>query len=422
MNRRFVRFRGRGAPIFAAALGAWILGGAAARAQTIPACVNGSQQAPCTSGNIEFSNPSGVAASGIWRAGSEATGDPFNPGFSTGNIAESTINGSVTKSGSFTVSTLSGLAAIAGVSVSSTCGVTGGGSASLSVSLNNGPPVVLPCPSPYSGPGAPQTQTVTQNLTFAPVSSVTVDLTVSGAISGSGSVIWTDISGQLSLNPVYYFPHLAFGGGWETTLTLLNYSPQAVSCTTAFLNDSGQPLTVPFADQNGAMRTDNLQPGGSIHVQTQASDVSGSGWAYAQCTGPIKASLLYRYYSNGTAQGEAGVNAMTAPAREFVTFGQYQTGIAWANPTTMAATVTISALDGATGAVQGSTTFNLPPNAHGANTVSNLFTLPSTFSGSIQITATVPIISLSLNAEAYPVFSSLPPGDLPDGTALAGTR
>jgi hypothetical protein len=34
------------------------------------------------------------------------------------------------------------------------------------------------------------------------------------------------------------------------------------------------------------------------------------------------------------------------------------------------------------------------------------------FTGSIAITSTVPIISLSLNAEAFPVFSSLPPGDL----------
>jgi len=41
------------------------------------------------------------------------------------------------------------------------------------------------------------------------------------------------------------------------------------------------------------------------------------------------------------------------------------------------------------------------------------------FTGSVQITSTVPIISLSLNAEAFPVFSALPPGDLPGSTPLA---
>ena len=40
-----------------------------------------------------------------------------------------------------------------------------------------------------------------------------------------------------------------------------------------------------------------------------------------------------------------------------------------------------------------------------------LFGLPS-FTGSIETTSTEPIVTLSLNAEAAPVFSSLPPGEL----------
>jgi len=239
-------------------------------------------------------------------------------------------------------------------------------------------------------------------------------------------VTWTNISAQLSLTPTYFFSHLAFGSGYQTTLTYLNYSPQSVSCTTTFLSDSGAALAVPFAGGTVSSRTDNLAPGASIHVQTNAAaNASGSGgWAQAQCTGPIKASLLYRLYNgSGVPQGEAGVNAMAAPAREFVTFADTNTGVAWANPTTQLADVTITALDAKTGASQGSTTFNLPSMAHGAANVSCstgcLFKLASTFTGSIQITSTVPIVSLSLNAEAFPVFSSLPPGDLPDGTGLS---
>ena len=37
---------------------------------------------------------------------------------------------------------------------------------------------------------------------------------------------------------------------------------------------------------------------------------------------------------------------------------------------------------------------------------------PTSFTGSIELTSTEPIVSLSLNFEADPVFSSLPPGDL----------
>ena len=412
-----VRITISSAPALTASLAIW-LAGTLAQAQTLPACVAGNQQAACTVGNIVFSNPTGVFATGYWKGQAQIMNDPFNPGFSAGNIAETSHNGQLSESGSFTVATLSGLAAIAGITASSTCGITGSASAGLSVSTNNGKSFVLTCPSFASQPVTPGTSTVTQSITFAPVSSLTVTLTVSGAISG-GSVTWTDMSGQLALNPVYYFPHLAVGGGWQTTLTYINYSPQAVTCQTTFLSDSGEPLTVPFADQTAASRTDNLQPGGSIHVQTQATGALASGWAYAQCSGPVKTSLLFRSYTNGTAQGEAGVNAMTAPAREFVTFAEYHTGIAWANPSTTPAVVTITALDAATGLAQASTSFTLAPNAHGANNVYNLFSLPNTFTGAVQITSTVPIVSLSLNFEASPVFSSLPPGDLPDGTTLA---
>jgi len=117
------------------------------------------------------------------------------------------------------------------------------------------------------------------------------------------------------------------------------------------------------------------------------------------------------------AQGEAGVNAMTAPATEFVTFAQTQTGVAYANPSAQRATITISALD-SNGLSLGSTAVVLQPNAHGAANIGPLLGLNS-FTGSVQITSTVPIVSLSLNAEAFPVFSALPPGDLPSGTPLA---
>ena len=46
----------------------------------------------------------------------------------------------------------------------------------------------------------------------------------------------------------YYFPHLAVGASWQTTITYINYSPQQVSCTTDFLSDQGAPLMVSFAN------------------------------------------------------------------------------------------------------------------------------------------------------------------------------
>ena len=132
----------------------------------------------------------------------------------------------------------------------------------------------------------------------------------------------------------------------------------------------------------------------------------------------MKASLLFRQYdSEGVPTGEAGVNAAAVPATRFITFaeqreGQPGTGVAYANPSGTAARVTFTARDTA-GRTLASVDLDQPlmPGGHGAQNMTGLFGL-SSFSGSLEITSAAPIVSLSLNAEAAPVFSSLPPGEL----------
>ena len=123
--------------------------------------------------------------------------------------------------------------------------------------------------------------------------------------------------------------------------------------------------------------------------------------------------------------GEAGVNATTVPATRFVTFaeqgeGRYGTGVAYANPSdTTTAFVTFTAKD-ADGETLASVDETLLPNGHDAQNMVDLFDLTS-FSGSIEVTSTEPIVSLSLNNEADPVFSSLPPGEV-DAAAQSSAR
>ena len=112
---------------------------------------------------------------------------------------------------------------------------------------------------------------------------------------------------------------------------------------------------------------------------------------------------------------EAGVNATAVPTTRFVTFaeqgeGQYGTGVAYANPSATAALVTFTLRDAA-GQTLASVDRTLLPNGHDAQNMAPLFGLPS-FTGSLEVTSTEPIVSLSLNFEADPVFSSLPPGEL----------
>ena len=225
---------------------------------------------------------------------------------------------------------------------------------------------------------------------------------------------------------IYYFPHLAVGAGWQTTITYINYSPQEVSCQTDFLSDQGTPLMVSFADQGTVVsRPDTLPPGGSVHQETnvELNAPLAPGWARATCSGPVKASLLYRQFEGGVPTAEAGVNATNVPSTRFVTFaeqgeGQFGTGVAYANPSATAALVTFTARD-ADGETLASDDLMLSPNGHGAQNMAPLFGLTG-FTGSLEVTSTEPIVSLSLNFEADPVFSSLPPGE-PDAAAQVST-
>ena len=225
----------------------------------------------------------------------------------------------------------------------------------------------------------------------------------------------------------YYFPHLAVGASWQTTITYINYSPQEVTCRTDFISDHGTPLMVSFAALGSVVsRTDVLLPGGSVHQETnvELNAPVAPGWARATCSGPVKASLLFRLHnSEGVPIAEGGVNAAAVPATRFVTFaeqgaGQFGTGVAYANPSDTEAVVTFTARD-ADGQMLASVDKNLSPNGHEAQNMAALFAL-SSFTGSLEITSTEPIVSLSINAEADPVFSSLPPGDLDAAPAIPG--
>ena len=225
----------------------------------------------------------------------------------------------------------------------------------------------------------------------------------------------------------YYFPHLAVGQKWQTTITYINYSSQEVRCQTDFISDHGSPLMVSFAALGTVVsRTDVLLPGGSVHQETnvELNAPFAPGWARATCSGPVKASLLFRLHnSEGVPIAEGGVNAAAVPATRFVTFaeqgeGKQGTGVAYANPSATEAVVTFTAKD-ALGQTLASVDKTLLSNEHAAQNMAPLFAL-SSFTGSLEVTSTVPIVSLSINAEAAPVFSSLPPGELDAAPDIPG--
>jgi hypothetical protein len=259
-------------------------------------------------------------------------------------------------------------------------------------------------------------QTAPFNYTVTLPAGSTVVFSAQGGNPVTGLTV--AVTGPLVTQIPYYFSQLAVGGGFQTTLTLINYSPQEVTCVTDFYSDIGSPLSLQFSQGLVSTRTDTLQAGQSIHDQTTGSSPTAvGGWAQATCTGPVQATVLYRLYQAGVPVSEASVNAETAPTTEFATFAQTATGVAYANPSaTQSANVTLTVYD-TTGTRLGSQVVTLGPLAHAVANLGPLLGITS-FTGFVKITSTLPIISLSLNAEAFPVISSLPPGDLPASTLL----
>ena len=211
------------------------------------------------------------------------------------------------------------------------------------------------------------------------------------------------------------------GASWQTTITYINYSSAQVVCKTDFISDHGGPLLVSFPGLGMVeSRTDILPPGGAVHEETDVA-LSGPlapGWARATCSEPVKASLLFRQYDSlGNPVAEAGVNASAAPSDRYVTFaeraaGRSGTGVAYANPSaTATASVFFTARD-EVGRELATVVRSLLPGGHDAQNLESLFGAID-FTGSLEVTSTEPIVSLSLNFEAAPVFSSLPPGEVP---------
>ena len=133
-----------------------------------------------------------------------------------------------------------------------------------------------------------------------------------------------------------------------------------------------------FAGTMISSRTDPIPAGGTIHTATDADPDSPevTGWARADCTGPIKASALFRLHQDGVPTSEGAVIAMTTLATQFATFADQSTGVAYANPSPDPATITFTAKN--TGrATLASEIIGLAAGAHGAANLGLLLGLES---------------------------------------------
>src|SRR5262249_45407883 len=234
-----------------------------------------------------------------------------------------------------------------------------------------------------------------------------------------------DLSRPLTSSALY-FPQLADGGGYTTTVILSNTSGAAETGTISISDDAGSPLSVrPVDGTVGPSFSYSIPTGGTFIFKTDGSPSSvRAGWLKVTpdsgSNAPIGAGVL-SYSPAGILVTESGIpsSEATTRARLYVDKSNgHDTGLGIINPSDTPITVTIQAFDKTGGnAGNGPATVNLAARGHAAAFVRELISgLPSGFTGVADLTSSSPFAPLTLrsltNGRGDFLLTTFPAADL----------
>jgi hypothetical protein len=217
-----------------------------------------------------------------------------------------------------------------------------------------------------------------------------------------------DLTQAASSSPAF-FPQFADGGGYTTSLVLLNTSNRTERGTLQVFDNNGSPLVV---SQVGGPADStfrySIPAGGAFHFQTDGSPANTTvGWVRLNPDlynpTPI-GSGVFSYNPGPMLISESGIPSAvpTTHARVYVDLsGDHNTGLAIANVESTAASITINAFqnDGVTPA--GTSRGPLPLNAcgHDAEFANQFITgLPAGFTGVLDISSVTPFAALTMRS------------------------
>jgi hypothetical protein len=158
------------------------------------------------------------------------------------------------------------------------------------------------------------------------------------------------------LERVGSFAQVASGGGWKTTMALINPSATEVAARIDFYANDGRPLTLPLSSsQSSSNTTDSfasfvVAPNASVIIETDAVTSSiAVGWADVRATAPLSGYSIFRMRSPGSTDSEG-----TVPLDGAISSGSvlpydnskgFRTGVALANQGASAANIGVLLLD-----------------------------------------------------------------------------
>jgi enterochelin esterase-like enzyme len=210
-------------------------------------------------------------------------------------------------------------------------------------------------------------------------------------------------------NASIYFPQLADGSGWTTSLILMNTSGSEEKGSLDILDNNGTPLVVHQAGGSTASSFRySIPSNGALRFQTDgSSEGQKAGWVRlipdSMNSTPI-GSGVFGYNPGNVLVTESGIPSAlaTTHARIFVDLAQnHNTGLAIANLNTAAAVVTVQAFqaDGVTPAGKNQQILPLASLGHDSKFANQLFpNLPADFIGILDVSSSTPFAAITVRS------------------------
>jgi hypothetical protein len=210
-------------------------------------------------------------------------------------------------------------------------------------------------------------------------------------------------------NSFIYFPQFVDGGGYTTSLVLLNTSTAVETGTLEILDDNGVPLSVqPVGGTAGPSFRYSIQPNGAFRLQTDGFPTNfNKGWVrLTPDTGtstPV-GSGIFAYNPVDMLLSESGIPSAvsTTHARIYLDLsGSHNTGLAIANIASSNASIAINAfqMDGVTAVGTNQGSLPLAAYGHDAKFADQFISgLPTGFTGVLDIGSTTPFAALTIRS------------------------
>jgi hypothetical protein len=213
-----------------------------------------------------------------------------------------------------------------------------------------------------------------------------------------------DLTHPLNKNPIY-FPQFVDGGGYTTSILLLNTSSVFETGTLEITNGKGEPFVVNTVGGIAGSRFSYWIPPGGVHrFQTDGSPADvNAGWVRLtpdEGTWTPIGSGVFSYNPEHILVSESGIPsaASTTHARIFMDLSRnHSTGLALANLVDAPAEIRMKAysIDGI--APMGEAPVALDPNGHAAAFVDEIIKpLPAEFTGVLEISSETPFAALTV--------------------------